>query len=145
MIMNDDKQKNQDSPGVVCHIKGVRITPRKLSVVASLVRNRTVADAVEILSHTPRRAALPIKKAIDSAVANADYNHGYKTDTLFISKITVTPGTRYKRWQPAARGRALPYQLKTSHIRVIVDGDKRASKQTQKPGKQTSNSEKGAK
>ena len=108
--------------------KGVRMSPRKLGVVASLVRGRGVEDALVILSHTPRRAALPVIKTIESAKANAGYNHGLKPDTLQITEITVTPGIRYKRYRPAARGRALPYQLKSSHISVTVDGEKRPIK-----------------
>ncbi|MCA9333709.1 50S ribosomal protein L22 [Candidatus Saccharibacteria bacterium] len=108
--------------------KGVRISPRKVGVVASLVRGRSVSEALTILEHTPRRAAKPVAKVIASAKANADYNHGFKPDTLQIIEISVTPGPRIKRYRPAARGRALPYQKKSSHIRVVVDGDKRPVK-----------------
>lgn len=108
--------------------KSVRISPRKVSVVAALVRGRTVADAITILEHTPRRAALPVKKVIESARANADHNHNYKPDTLYISTISVTPGARFKRFRPVARGSAHPYQLKTSHINVVIDGQKREPK-----------------
>ncbi|MEK7603112.1 MAG: 50S ribosomal protein L22, partial [Patescibacteria group bacterium] len=90
--------------------KGVRMSPRKLGVVASLVRGRTVADALVILQHTQRRAATPIIKVIQSAKANADYNHNIKPDTLNIVEISVTPGPRSKRFRPAAHGRALPFQ-----------------------------------
>lgn len=108
--------------------KNVSIAPRKVGEVVSLVRGRTVADAVTILEHTPRRSAIAVRKVIQSAAANADYNHSYKIDTLKITEITVTPGQRYKRMRPAARGAALPYELKTSHITVIVDGEKRQPK-----------------
>lgn len=108
--------------------KGVRMSPRKVGVVASLVRGRTVADAVTILQHTPRRSAVPVKKVIESARANADHNHNLKPDTLTITSITVTPGVRYKRYRPAAHGRALPFQRRTSHITVIVDGEARQVK-----------------
>lgn len=110
--------------------KGVSMSPRKVGVVASLVRGHTVADALTILSHTPRRSAEPVRKTIESAKANAEKNHGMKPDTLFITEIIVTPGARQKRFKPAARGRALPYQLRSSHIRVVVDGEKRAIKKT---------------
>jgi large subunit ribosomal protein L22 len=110
--------------------KGVRISPRKVTVVAALVRGRTVSDALTILEHTPRRAAAEVKDAVKSAKANAEYNHSYKPDSLYISEISVTAGPRLKRWRPAARGRALPYQHKTSHIRVVVDGEKRVAKKT---------------
>lgn len=114
--------------------KGVRMSPRKVSVVAALVRGRTVEDALVILSHTPRRSALPVQKVIASAKANADHNHNMKPDTLRIVEISVSPGPRLKRYRPAAHGRALPFQRRTSHIRVVVDGEIRAAK---KPAKTT--------
>lgn len=108
--------------------RGVRMSPRKVGVVASLVRGRTVADALTILEHTPRRSALAVKKTIMSAQANADHNHDLKPDTLSIVAITVTPGPRLKRFRPASHGRALPFMRRTSHITVIVDGEARAKK-----------------
>jgi large subunit ribosomal protein L22 len=108
--------------------KGVRISPRKVGVVASLVRGRSVADALTILDHTPRRAAAEVRDAVRSAQANAEHNHGYKPGSLYISEISVTAGQRLKRYRPAARGRALPYQRRTSHILVMVDGEKRTVK-----------------
>jgi len=108
--------------------KGVRMSPRKVGVVAALVRGRTVSDALTILEHTPRRAATPVLKTIKSAQANADNNHNVKPDTLKIVEISVTPGPRLKRYRPASHGRALPFQRRTSHIRVVVDGEVRAPK-----------------
>ena len=108
--------------------KGVQMSPRKVAVVAALVRGRSVEDALTILSHTPRRSALPVRKVIESAKANADHNHGLKPATLQIVEISVSHGTRLKRFRPAAHGRALPFQRRTSHIRVVVDGEKREVK-----------------
>jgi len=105
--------------------KGVRMSPRKVAVVVALVRGRSVEEALTILEHTPRRSALPVIKAIASAKANADHNHGLKPATLQITEISVSPGPRLKRYRPAARGSALPFQRRTSHIRVVVDGEKR--------------------
>jgi large subunit ribosomal protein L22 len=114
--------------GVLAIAKGVHMSPRKVAVVAALVRGRTVADAITILEHTPRRTALPVKKTIMSARANADHNHNYKPDTLRIVEISVTSGPRLKRFRPAAHGRALPFMRRTSHIRVVVDGEQRVAK-----------------
>lgn len=108
--------------------KGVRMSPRKVGVVASLVRGRTVADALVILEHVPRRAATPVLKTIQSARANADHNHNVRPDSLRIVEISVTPGPRLKRYRPAAHGRALPFMRRSSHIRVVVEGDVRAPK-----------------
>jgi len=114
--------------GVLAVAKGVRMSPRKVGVVADLVRGRTVADALIILEHTPRRSATPVLKTVKSAAANADHNHNMKPDTLKIIEISVSPGPRLKRFRPAAHGRALPFQRRTSHIRVVVDGEVRAPK-----------------
>ena len=104
------------------------MSPRKVAVVAALVRGRSVDDALVILSHTPRRSALAVTKVIKSARANAEHNHNYKPATLQIVEIWVTPGPRLKRNRPIAMGRANPFQRKSSHIRVVVDGEQREAK-----------------
>lgn len=108
--------------------KGVDQTPRKVGIVAALVRNRTVADALVILEHVPRRASLPVKKVIESAKANAINNHGLDGKTLVISTISVTTGPRMRRFKPASRGRALPFEKKSSHILVEVTGTEKPKK-----------------
>lgn len=118
---------------VRAYAKNVDQTPRKVSLVASLVRGRTVADAIVILNHTPKRAVRPLLKTIESAQANAVNNHGYDAKTLFISTLSVTTGTRLKRFNPAARGRALPFQKKSSNILVEVSGELKPKKAPAKP------------
>jgi len=113
---------------VRAYAKNVDQTPRKVSLVASLVRGRSVADAIVILNHTPKRAVRPLLKAIESARANAINNHGYDGNTLEIVTLSVTTGTRLKRFKPASRGRALPFEKKTSNILVIVSGDLKPKK-----------------
>ncbi len=122
--------------------KSVRLSPRKVGVVASLVRGRTVADAITILEHTPRRSALPVKKLIESAKANALHNYNLVEDSLTLKSISVTPGPRLKRYRPAAHGRALPFERKSSHIFVEVYGQK---KQPKKPVAKKSESKKESK
>ena len=111
-----------DTTTIRSYTKGVDQTPRKVSLVASLVRRRSVADALVILSHTPKRAALPVIKAIESAKSNAVNTHGLDGKTLVISTLSVTAGTRLKRFKPASRGRALPFQKKSANILVEVTG-----------------------
>jgi len=113
---------------VRAYAKGVDQTPRKVGIVATLVRNRTVADALVILEHVPRRAAEPVKKAIESAKANAINNHGLDAKTLTISTLSVTTGTRLRRFKPASRGRALPFEKKSSNILVEVSGELKPKK-----------------
>lgn len=110
------------------YAKGVDQAPRKVALVASLVRRRTVADALVILAHTPKRSALPVIKAIESAKANAVNTHGLDGKTLVISTLSVTAGARLKRFKPASRGRALPFQKKSANILVEVTGDVKPKK-----------------
>jgi large subunit ribosomal protein L22 len=117
-----------DQLTVKAYAKGVDQAPRKVALVASLVRRRSVADALVILSHTPKRAALPVIKAIESAKANAVNTHGLDAKTLVISTLSVTAGARLKRFKPASRGRALPFQKKSANILVEVTGDVKPKK-----------------
>lgn len=110
------------------YAKGINQAPRKVALVASLVRSRTVADALVILDHTPKRAALPVIKAIESARANAINNDGVDGKTLVVKTLSVTVGTRLKRFKPASRGRALPFQKKTSNILVELSGELKPKK-----------------
>lgn len=110
------------------YAKGVDLAPRKVSLVASLVRGRSVADAVVILEHTPKRAALAVKKAIQSAAANANNNNGLDAKSLQITTLTVTAGPTMRRFKPASRGRALPFKKRTSHILVEVTGVEKAKR-----------------
>jgi large subunit ribosomal protein L22 len=119
------------------YAKGVDLTPRKVSLVAALVRGRSVADALVILDHVPKRAALPVKKAIESAKANATNNHNLDGKTLEITTLSVTAGARLKRFKPASRGRALPFQKKSSHILVELSGAEKPKKTAAKPVAET--------
>lgn len=126
---------------VRAYAKGVDQAPRKTAIVASLVRGRTVEDALVILDHTPRRAALPVKKAIESARANALHNNNADAKSLVISTISVTTGKRLKRYVPSIRGRALPYQKKSSNILVVVSGKEKAAKVKTTTAKKTAKKE----
>jgi len=117
-----------ESTSVRSYAKNVDLAPRKVSLVASLVRGRKVEDALVILAHTPRRPAKTVAKAIESARANAINNHGVDGKTLVISTLSVTIGTRIKRFKPASRGRALPFQKKSSNILVELTGDLKPKK-----------------
>lgn len=114
--------------------KGVDSQPRKTSVVASLVRDRYVADAVVILENTPRRAARAVLKAVESANANLLNNSKVSIDpkTIRIARIFVTAGTRMRRYVPASRGRALPYEKISSNIFVEVAGEEKVKKTAEK-------------
>lgn len=110
------------------YIKGVDSQPRKVSIVASLVRDRYVSDAVVILENTPRRAAKAVRKAIESATANLLQSGSIDTKTIYINRISVTAGTRMRRYVPASRGRALPFEKISSNIFVEVYGEEKVKK-----------------
>ena len=107
---------------VRAYAKNVDQAPRKVAIVADLVRGRSVEDALVILAHTPRRAATPVKKAIESAKANATFNHNLDANGLMLHTVSVTAGKRLKRFIPANRGRALPFQKKACNILIEVTG-----------------------
>ena len=122
--------------------KGIDSMPRKTSVVAALVRDRYVADAVVILENTPRRAARAVRKAVESANANLLNNSKVSIDpkTVRIARIFVTSGTRMRRYKPASRGRALPYEKVSSNIFVEVAGEEKVKKTA--PAKEADKKEK---
>ena len=106
-----------------------------------------MADAVVILEHTPRKAARAILKTIESANANLLNNTGKSIDpkTIRIARIFVTSGTRMRRYKPASRGRALPYEKISSNIFVEVAGEekvKKAAEKADKPAKAEAKKEK---
>ncbi len=117
---------------VKAYAKGVRQAPRKVAIVASLIKGQNIEDALVILDHTPRRAALPLKKALESARANALHNNNLDINTLAIEKVVVSTGKRLKRYIPASRGRALPIKKKESNILVVLSG-----KEKPKPANKT--------
>ncbi len=108
--------------------KAVRHSPRKIGVVAALVRGRTVGDALVILEHTPRRSAKTLAATIKSAAANAENNHNVNPKTLKIVRIDLGPGPRLKRAIPVSHGRAHPFMRRTTHVRVVVGGEERTLK-----------------
>ena len=116
--------------------KGIDIQPRKTNIVASLVRDRYVADAIVILENTPRKAAKAVRKAIESANANLLNNSKVSIDpkSIRIARIVVTSGTRMRRYKPASRGRALPFEKISSNIFVEVAGDEKVKKAETKAG-----------
>lgn len=99
-------------------LKTYRQSPRKVRLVADAVRGKRVPEALTLLSFLEKRAAAPIKKLLQSAVANARQNFGADPDTLSVQEITVNKGAVLKRWMPRARGKAAAIKKRTSHITI---------------------------
>jgi large subunit ribosomal protein L22 len=95
------------------------MSARKVRVVADVIRGKSVDEALTLLAFQRRAAAAPIRKVLDSAVANAD-QRGLDLDQLVVSEIQVDKGPIMRRYQPRAHGRAYRIRKQTSHIRVAV-------------------------
>jgi large subunit ribosomal protein L22 len=102
-------------------VKYVPMSPRKVRLVIDQVRGRAVNDALAILKFTPKAAAKPVAKVIESAVANAVENYGLSREDLYISQIFADVGPTHKRWRAGARGMAKPVLKRSSHITVVLE------------------------
>jgi large subunit ribosomal protein L22 len=98
--------------------KYVRMSPRKARLVAEHIRGRSVPEARAVLAFTAREAAGQIDKVLQSAVSNAEANHGIAEDRLYISAAYVDGGPVMKRWRARARGRVARIRKRTCHITV---------------------------
>jgi len=107
-------------PVVKASARYVRIAPRKARLIADQVRGMHIESARALLQFSPRGAAHPIHKLINSAAANAENNHDLIADEMRISSITVDEGPTLRRFRPRAMGRATPINKRTSHIRVAL-------------------------
>jgi large subunit ribosomal protein L22 len=101
--------------------KNIKVSPRKVRIVADGIRNLSIASAQTSLMVSRKRGAVSLKKALDSAIANAVNNKSAKKDELKIKEINITEGIKYKRYHFAGRGRTRPYQKRTSHINVVLE------------------------
>jgi large subunit ribosomal protein L22 len=102
--------------------RNVRMSPRKVRVLALVFKNTPVIDTLIRLDHVDRAASRPIAKAIASAVANAKNVHNLTPEQLSVKNITVDGASVLKRFRPAARGAAHSYKRRNSHITVILEG-----------------------
>jgi large subunit ribosomal protein L22 len=98
--------------------KYVRMSPRKARLVAEHIRGRSVPEARAVLAFTAREAAGELQKVLQSAVSNAEANHGIAEDRLYISAAYVDGGPVMKRWRARARGRVARIRKRTCHITV---------------------------
>src|SRR3990167_5744058 len=105
--------------------ENIKMSPRKVRVVADAVRGLSIAHALSQLTLLHQRAAGPLKKVLDSAVANAVHNGKEGKGDLVIKEIMINEGITYKRYHFAARGRIRPYKRRTSNIRVVVASKKK--------------------
>lgn len=104
----------------VAYLKYARISPRKVSIVLDLIRNKPVDVAAAILRHTPKAACEDLAKLLKSAVANAENNHNMDKDKLYVAECFVCPGPILKRIRPKDHGRAHRIEKRTSHVTIVL-------------------------
>ena len=102
------------------YAKYVRMSPRKVNLVLSLIRGKDVTYAEAVLKHTPKAACTPILKVLKSAMANAENNHDMDVSKLYVSYANATAGPILKRIRPRAQGRAFRINKRTSHIALVL-------------------------
>jgi large subunit ribosomal protein L22 len=101
-------------------VSNLRVSPRKLNLVAALIRNRAVAEAVATLTFSKRRIAQQVKKALESAIANAENNHQLDVDRLVVSRAEVGRSIVMRRFHARGRGRAARVEKWFSHLKIVV-------------------------
>jgi large subunit ribosomal protein L22 len=119
-------------PQSTAKLRHLRIAPRKVRVVADLVRGQPIGKALNVLAFTPKAAAKPLAKLLRSALANAEQSHkDLDVDRVVVATITVDQGPTLRRYMPRAMGRATRINKKTSHVEITLDSQQaRARKGT---------------
>jgi large subunit ribosomal protein L22 len=100
--------------------KNIRVSPRKLNLVAGLIRGRTAQDAVATLTFSKRRIAQTVRKTLESAIANAENNHQLNVDQLVVSRAEVGRSIVMKRFHARGRGRSSRIEKWFSHLKIVV-------------------------
>ncbi|MGU9961605.1 MAG: 50S ribosomal protein L22 [Candidatus Puniceispirillales bacterium WSBS_2018_MAG_OTU23] len=101
-------------------LRNLRTSPQKLNEVAGLIRGQNAAKALATLSFSRRRIAIDVKKALQSAIANAENNHALDVDRLFVREAHVGKGLVMKRFRARARGRGARILKPYAHLTIVV-------------------------
>ena len=116
-------------------LKFIRLSPQKGRLVADQIRGLPVERALEILQFSTKRAAKPVKKVLESAIANAEHNAGADVDELRVHVVEINEGPMLKRFHARAKGRGARILKRTSHISVTVSDVKKTAKPSKKRAK----------
>ena len=103
-----------------CVVRNIRISPQKLNLVAGLIRNQPASQAVATLTFSKRRIAHQVRKALESAIANAENNHQLDVDRLVVTRAEVGKSIVMRRFMARGRGRASRIEKWFSHLRIVV-------------------------
>ena len=112
------EEKQEMIPEAVATLKNARISARKVKIVADLIRGKDAKEALAIVKFTPKASSEIIEKLLKSAIANAENNHGMKSNNLYVAEIYANRGPTMKRIRPAAKGSAVRIRKRTSHITI---------------------------
>lgn len=112
------EEKQEMIPKAVATLKNARISARKVKIVADLIRGKDAKEALAIVKFTPKASSEIIEKLLKSAIANAENNHGMKSNNLYVAEIYANQGPTMKRIRPAAKGSAVRIRKRTSHITI---------------------------
>jgi len=115
------KQETPKIQEVKAHARYIHISPRKLRLVADLIRKARVDVALEQLKFSSKNAALPISKLLNSAIANAVHNHNFNKEDLVVKAITVDGGPMMKRMMARAQGQGQIIRRRMSHINIVLE------------------------
>ncbi|NOS67983.1 MAG: 50S ribosomal protein L22 [Candidatus Peribacteraceae bacterium] len=127
------------------YLQSVRIAPKKANLIAKMVRGMNVADAMDALGKTHKKAARIIEQLLRSAIANTSHNDKQDAQTMIIKLIVVNQGTAYRRGMPMARGRTRPFRKFLSHIDLELGfPDEKKAKRSAKTAKDASQKPKTA-
>lgn len=106
---------------LITRAKDLRISTRKVRLVADAIRNLSIPEAQDVLSIVDQRAASGLRKVLNSAIANAVNNSKLNKSNLVIKAIDVNEGTALKRFRPSTRGRVHPYKKRSTNIRIVLE------------------------
>jgi large subunit ribosomal protein L22 len=106
---------------VTAKLNYYRMSPKKLRLIADLIRGKRVERAGAVLSLLNKKGAEPMLKLLNSAVANAKHNHNLPSENLFVKSVMVNGGPMLKRFMPKAHGRATPVRERTSHVNLVLE------------------------
>ena len=120
MEEKQETMENEVIPSASATLKYARISSRKVKIVADLIRGKNVDEALAIVKFTPKAASEVVEKLLKSAIANAENNHGMKSNNLYVAEIYANQGPTLRRIRPAAKGSAVRIRKRTSHITIVL-------------------------
>jgi large subunit ribosomal protein L22 len=114
------RERELDDTEAQAVTRNIRVSPRKLNLVAGLIRGRSAQDAVATLTFSKRRIAQTVKKTLESAIANAENNHQLDVDQLVVARAEVGRAVVMKRFHARGRGRSSRVEKWFSHLKIVV-------------------------